>query len=136
MRKLLILILAFSTFLVAEDYKYEPVANKAEYFMGKFNKNKDMDDLLKWGDKFVDWMESRKHASAIQAIKSNFKDFQHKELLKAKKNPEDKKVQNELVISDKVINRITGQIFGKLKDLDEKELETVYKLFSLDKDAL
>ena len=30
--------------------------------------------------KFVDWMESRKHASAIQAIKSNFKDFQHKEL--------------------------------------------------------
>lgn len=86
--------------------------------------------------KFVDWMESRKHASAIQAIKSNFKDFQHKELLKAKKNPEDKKVQNELVISDKVINRITGQIFGKLKDLDEKELETVYKLFSLDKDAL
>ena len=86
--------------------------------------------------KFVDWMESRKHASAIQAIKSNFKDFQHKELLKAKKNPEDKKVQDELVISDKVINRITGQIFGKLKDLDEKELETVYKLFSLDKDAL
>jgi hypothetical protein len=57
MRKLLILILAFSTFLVAEDYKYEPVANKAEYFMGKFNKNKDMDDLLKWGDKFVDWMD-------------------------------------------------------------------------------
>jgi glutamyl-tRNA reductase len=81
-------------------------------------------------------MESRKHASAIQAIKSNFKDFQHKELLKAKKNPKDKKVKNELVISDKVINRITGQIFAKLKDLDDKELETVYKLFSLDKDAL
>lgn len=86
--------------------------------------------------KFVDWMESRKHASAIQAIKSNFKDFQHKELLKAKKNPQDKKVKTELVISDKVINRITGQIFAKLKDLDDKELETVYKLFSLDKDAL
>jgi len=86
--------------------------------------------------KFVEWMESRKHASAIQAIKSNFKDFQNKELLKAKKNPEDEKVQNELEISDKVINRITGQIFAKLKDLDEKELDTVYKLFSLDKDAL
>lgn len=86
--------------------------------------------------KFVDWMESRKHASAIQAIKSNFKDFQHKELLKAKKNPKDRQVKNELVISDKVINRITGQIFGKLKDLDDCELETVYKLFSLDKDAL
>jgi len=86
--------------------------------------------------KFVDWMESRKHASAIQAIKSNFKDFQNKELLKAKKNPADEKVQNELEISDKVINRITGQIFAKLKDLNEKELDTVYKLFSLDKDAL
>ncbi|MFK7757655.1 MAG: glutamyl-tRNA reductase [Flavobacteriales bacterium] len=86
--------------------------------------------------KFVEWMASRKHASAIQAIKSNFKDFQHKELLKAKKNPADEQVQNEIGISDKVINRITGQIFAKLKDLDEKELDTVYKLFSLDKDAL
>ncbi len=85
--------------------------------------------------KFTDWMESRKHASAIQAIKSNFKDFQHKELLKAKKNPEDESVQNELEISNKVINRITGQIFSKLKDLEEGELETVYKLFSLDKES-
>ena len=66
MRKLLILILAFSTFLIAEDYKYEPVANKAEYFMGKFNKNKDMDDLLKWGDKFVDWMDDKSACDSMQ----------------------------------------------------------------------
>ena len=66
MRKLLILILAFSTFLIAEDYKYEPVANKAEYFMGKFNKNKDMDDLLKWGDKFVDWMDDKSAWDSMQ----------------------------------------------------------------------
>ncbi len=87
-------------------------------------------------NKFIDWMESRKHASAIQAIKGNFQDFQKKELLKAKKNPEDSEVKKELEISNKVINRITGQIFSQLKNLDENELDTVYKLFSLDKNKL
>ena len=59
MKFLLSIFLVLSAFTYAEEYKYEPVSNKAEYFMGKFNKNKDMNDLLKWGDKFVDWMEDK-----------------------------------------------------------------------------
>ena len=95
--------------------------------------NKILDEEM---DKFKDWMESRKHASAIQAIKQNFHDFQSKELKKAKKNPEDQQVQKELEISNKVINRITGHIFSNLKELNESELEAVYKLFQIDKSKL
>jgi len=87
-------------------------------------------------EKFKVWMESRKHASAIQAIKQNFHDFQNKELKKAKKNPEDQHVQKELEMSNKVINRITGHIFSNLKDLNESELDAVYKLFQIDKSKL
>ena len=66
MKQLLILLLTFSFFINADEYKYEPVANKAEYFMGKFNKNKDIDDLLKWGDKFVDWMDDKSAWDSMQ----------------------------------------------------------------------
>ena len=37
MRYLTILILSISTFLLSEEYEFEPVPNKAEYFSGKFN---------------------------------------------------------------------------------------------------
>ena len=68
MKKLLILILTFSVALAAEEYKYDPVPNKAEYFMGKFNENRDMDDLLKWGDKFVDWMEDKSAWDSMETV--------------------------------------------------------------------
>ena len=56
--------------LAAEEYKYDPVPNKAEYFMGKFNENRDMDDLLKWGDKFVDWMEDKSAWDSMETVVS------------------------------------------------------------------
>ena len=58
MKNLLTLLIVFSSFIAAEEYKYEPVANKAEYYSGQFNKGKDMDDLLSWGEKFAEWMVS------------------------------------------------------------------------------
>ena len=38
-----------------DDYKYEPVPNKAEYYVDKFKPGKDFEDLLKWGDQLVKW---------------------------------------------------------------------------------
>ena len=68
MKNLLILILTFSAFITAEEYKYDPVSNKAEYFSGKFNKNKDMEDLLSWGEKFVDWMEDKSAWDSMETV--------------------------------------------------------------------
>ena len=48
MKYFLILIISFSAFISAEEYEFEPTANKAEYYSGKFNKGKDMQDLLNW----------------------------------------------------------------------------------------
>ena len=64
MRILLTLSLVFTMGLIADhheeaEYKYEPEANKAEYYIGTFNKGKDMEDLVKWHDKTVDWMSDK-----------------------------------------------------------------------------
>ena len=36
-----------------DNYKYEPIPNKAEYYVDKFKPGKDFEDLLKWGDQLV-----------------------------------------------------------------------------------
>ena len=57
MKKTLFLLIALcSTFTFAQDsFKHEPVANKAEYYVGTYNDRKDMGDLLQWAAKFKDW---------------------------------------------------------------------------------
>lgn len=64
MKLLLSLGLIFSFTIVADDhetpeYKYEVEANKAEYYIGKFNSNKDIDDLVAWYGKFAKWAEGK-----------------------------------------------------------------------------
>ena len=68
MKNLLTLLIVFSSFIAAEEYKYEPVANKAEYYSGQFNKGKDMDDLLSWGEKFVEWMEDKSAWDPMETV--------------------------------------------------------------------
>ena len=54
-------MLVFSISLFAEDseYKHEPEGNAAEYYIGHFNKGKDLDDLTKWYEKFSKWAEDK-----------------------------------------------------------------------------
>ena len=59
MKYLLILMMSLSAYLFAEEYEFEPVPNKAEYYSGNFNKGKDMNDLYDWAEKFVAWTEDR-----------------------------------------------------------------------------
>tara|TARA_B100000029_G_scaffold41408_1_gene38531 strand:- start:104 stop:847 length:744 start_codon:yes stop_codon:yes gene_type:complete len=61
MKYILSLLLVFSIGLFAEDseYKYEPEGNAAEYYIGNFNKGKDLDDLVKWYGKFSKWAEDK-----------------------------------------------------------------------------
>ena len=55
------LIFVLSVSINAQDYepKYEVDANKAEYYVGTFNDNKDVDDLTAWYGKFAKWAESK-----------------------------------------------------------------------------
>ena len=64
MKFLLSLSLIFSFMVNADDhetpeYKYEVEANKAEYYIGNFNSNKDIDDLVAWYGKFAKWAEGK-----------------------------------------------------------------------------
>ncbi len=64
MRLLLSLTLMFSFFVTSDDhespkYKYEPEVNKAEYYIGKFNQYKDINDLVDWYEKFAKWAEEK-----------------------------------------------------------------------------
>ena len=53
-----LLFLSFNIF-ADEDYKYEPEGNPAEYYIGTFNRGKDLDDLVNWYEKFSDWAEDK-----------------------------------------------------------------------------
>ena len=56
----LILISASSTFAQDEvEYKYEPAVNKAEYYIGSFNKGKNLNDLVEWYEEFDEWGEGQ-----------------------------------------------------------------------------
>ena len=58
MKILYSLLITMSAFAYSqEEYKYEPEVNKAEYYIGVFNKGKDVEDLADWYDKFADWAE-------------------------------------------------------------------------------
>ena len=61
MKILYIIPFIFSMSLLAQDqeYKYEPVSNKAEYYIGSFNKGKNLDDLVDWYEDFADWAEDQ-----------------------------------------------------------------------------
>jgi len=54
----LIFLAASSSFAFSQDaveYKYEPEVNKAEYYIGSYNKSKDLDDLVDWYGDFAEW---------------------------------------------------------------------------------
>ena len=64
MKLLISLSLIFSFVVSADDhetpeYKYDVQANKAEYYIGSFNSNKDIDDLAAWYGKFAKSAEGK-----------------------------------------------------------------------------
>ena len=61
MKILYSLLITMSAFVYSqEDYKYEPEWNKAEYYIGTFNKGKDVEDLFAWYGKFAKWAEKKR----------------------------------------------------------------------------
>ena len=61
MKYILSFILVFSIGLFAQDseFKHEPEGYAAEYYIGHYNKGKDLDDLIRWYGKFANWAEDK-----------------------------------------------------------------------------
>ena len=63
MKYLFTLALTISFVVFAQEdepsYKYQPEGNKAEYYIGTFNKGKNIDDLAAWYGKFAKWAEGQ-----------------------------------------------------------------------------
>ena len=62
MKNLLTVLLTMSAFTFAQEeveYKYQPEVNKAEYYLGTFNKGKDVEDLVDWYGKFAKWADGK-----------------------------------------------------------------------------
>ena len=55
MRFLLSITMVFSFSLVAEEDKPVYEANVAEYYVSSFKDGKDMDDMMKWAEKWKKW---------------------------------------------------------------------------------
>ena len=60
MRIIILLIgLSFPLIGSAQTYEHEPVANKAEYWISKFAPRRDMDDLMKWSEDYIEFTNDR-----------------------------------------------------------------------------
>ena len=61
MKHLLLIPFLFSIGSFAQDveFKYEPVINKAEYYMGTYKNGKDLNDMVNWYNKFADWADDQ-----------------------------------------------------------------------------
>ncbi len=83
---------------------------------------------------FKEWMESRKFAPVIKALKDKLKEMQVEELdFHSKKNGE-QKLKDVTQVSDRIIQKITKQFMEHLKDSEtnpDQSLEVISKVFNL-----
>lgn len=83
---------------------------------------------------FNEWMESRKFAPVIKALKDKLKEMQVEELdFHSKKNGE-QKLEDVAQVSERIIQKITKQFAEHLKDSEtnpDQSLEVISKVFNL-----
>jgi hypothetical protein len=71
MRFLLSITMVFSFSLVAEEDKPAYEANVAEYYVSSFKDGKDMDDMMKWAEKWKKWATTGEAAEANADYRSS-----------------------------------------------------------------
>ena len=68
MRLLIVLFLLFFSMTgYSQTYEYDPVANKAEYWISKFAPRRDMDDLMKWSEDYIDFMSGKEEFENVNS---------------------------------------------------------------------
>lgn len=71
MKFLLSLAMVFSFSLFAEEDKPKYEANVAEYYVSSFKEGKDMDDMMKWAEKWKKWATTGEAAEANADYRSS-----------------------------------------------------------------
>jgi len=88
---------------------------------------------------FNQWLETRKFAPIIKALKKKLKTMKEEELDYQSKKQADFNAQQADVVSDRIIQKITKQFANHLKDDNvdaDTSLELIQKVFQLEPDSL
>ncbi len=88
---------------------------------------------------FVQWLETRKFAPVIKALKKKLKTMKEEEIDFQSKKINDFNAQQADIVSDRIIHKITKRFANHLKDSDidaEDSLELIQKVFQLEVDTL
>ena len=83
---------------------------------------------------FQDWVETRKYAPTVNALKTKLQEIQSNKISTLKKKSPDLNEESANEISDHLIQKITNQIANHLKESKEfeNELKSVRTIFQLD----
>ncbi len=84
---------------------------------------------------FVAWLETRKFAPTIKALKSKLKEIQHQEISYQRKKQRDFNEDQAQVLSDRIIQKITKHFANHLKEdsTANDSIELISKVFQLEK---
>ena len=88
---------------------------------------------------FTQWLETRKFAPVIKALKLKLKTMKEEEIDFQSKKINDFNAQQADIVSDRIIHKITKRFANHLKDSDidpEDSLELIQKVFQLEVDSL
>ena len=83
---------------------------------------------------FEDWVETRKYAPTVNALKAKLKQIQDKKINVLKKKSHNFNEENVMEVGEHLIQKITNQIASHLKESKEfeEELESIRTIFQLD----
>ncbi len=94
-----------------------------------------IDDIY---DDFIKWLETRKFAPVIKALKNKLKTIKEEEMDFQSKKQNNFNSEQADIISDRIIQKITKQFANHLKDNDvdsSSSLELIQKVFQLEVDS-
>lgn len=85
--------------------------------------------------KFIVWLETRKFAPTIKALKQRLKEIQSEEIDYQRKNRTDFNEEQALLLSERIVQKITKQFANHLKDnstSSEESMAFISKVFQLE----
>ncbi len=85
---------------------------------------------------FEGWVETRKYAPTVNALKTKLKQIQNKKINVLKKKSQNFSEESVVEVGEHLIQKITNQIASHLKESKEfeEELESIRAIFQLDSD--
>jgi len=85
---------------------------------------------------FEGWVETRKYAPTVNALKTKLKQIQNKKINVLKKKSQNFSEESVVEVGEHLIQKITNQIASHLKESTEfeEELESIRAIFQLDSD--